>query len=87
MKDPAQRTLRRAIPALFAVFALALAQTAFAADWTDANDPTVTYTALRSLKGANSGYVATDITPLSRLCPRTWEKPWGKPWGGRLKSV
>jgi len=64
MKDPAQRTLRRAIPALFAVFALALAQTAFAADWTDANDPTVTYTALRSLKGANSGYVATDITPL-----------------------
>ena len=64
MKDPAQRTLRRAIPALFAVFALALAQTAFAADWTDANDPAVTYTALRSLKGANSGYVATDITPL-----------------------
>ena len=65
MKDPAQRTLRRAIPALFAVFALALVQTAFAADWTDANDPSVTYTALKSIKGANSGYVVTDITPQS----------------------
>jgi len=65
MKDPAQRTLRRAIPALFAVSALALAQTAFAADWTDANDPTVTYTALKSLKGNGDGkgYLVTDITP------------------------
>ena len=47
-----------------AIFALATALPSFAADWTDANDPAVTYTALRSLKGANSGYVATDITPL-----------------------
>ena len=62
MKNPAQRTLRRAIPALFAVSALALAPAARAADWTDANN--VTYTALKSLKGANGGYVATDITPL-----------------------
>ena len=61
MKDPAQRTLRRAIPALFAVFALALAQTAFAADWTDANS--VTYTALKTVNGNNSAYIVTDFTP------------------------
>ena len=33
-----------------------------AADWTDANDNE--YTALKLLKGANSGYVVTGITPL-----------------------
>ena len=29
----------------------------FAADWTDANDPTVTYTALKSINGGGSGSV------------------------------
>ena len=38
----------------------------FAADWTDANDPTVTYTALKSINGGGSGYIATDIRPTGK---------------------
>ena len=36
----------------------------WAADWTDKDDPTVTYTALKSINGGGSGYIATDFTPL-----------------------
>ena len=36
---------------------------AFAADWMDANDPTITYTALKTIKGDGSAYVITDIVP------------------------
>ena len=40
----------------------------WAADWTDKDDPTVTYTALKSINGGGSGataggYIITDITP------------------------
>ena len=53
----------RAVLVAAGVFAVGAALTASAADWTDANN--VTYTALKSLKGANSGYVVvTNITPL-----------------------
>ena len=49
--------------ALVAVFALVVgaAMPSFAADWTDANN--ATYTALKSINGGGSGYIATDFTP------------------------
>ena len=54
---------------LVAVGVLAVAASATlpanAADWTDATDPTITYTALKSIKGNGDGkgYLVTDITP------------------------
>ncbi len=36
---------------------------AFAADWTDSTDSTITYTALKTIKGSGSQYVVTDIVP------------------------
>ena len=35
----------------------------FAADWTDSTDSTITYTALKTIKGSGSQYVVTDIVP------------------------
>lgn len=43
--------------------AFGAAMSARASDWTDANDPTITYTALKTIKGDGSAYVITDIVP------------------------
>jgi hypothetical protein len=52
----------RAVLVAAGVFTVGAALTASAADWTDANN--VTYTALKSINGGGSGYIATDFTPL-----------------------
>ena len=49
-----------------AICVAAVPSPSFAADWTDANDPTVTYTALKSINGGGSGYIATDIRPTGK---------------------
>ena len=65
--------------ALVAVGVLAVAASATlpanAADWTDATDPTITYTALKALKGNGSGYIFTDITPVYTNIVKTRFKP------------
>ena len=51
-----------AIAAATFVVATSATLPVFASDWTDAND--VTYTALKSINGGGSGYIATDFTPV-----------------------
>ena len=50
------KTVRNALVAVFALV-VGAAMPAFAADWTDANN--ATYTALKSINGGGSGYIAT----------------------------
>ena len=54
------KTVRNALVAVFALV-VGAAMPSLAADWTDANN--VTYTALKSINGGGSGYIATDFTP------------------------
>ena len=61
------------------------ASSAWAADWTDATDSSVTYTALKSLLGNNNGYVITDITPAgSDIVKMKFKTPSAVNWGGSL---
>ena len=55
------RTIVQCIALVVAIFATGAS--AFAADWTDSIDSTITYTALKTIKGDGSAYVITDIVP------------------------
>lgn len=55
------RTIVQCIALVVAIFATGAS--AFAADWTDSTDSTITYTGLKTIKGSGSQYVVTDIVP------------------------
>ena len=74
MKNIIAKNLRgggKTLSYLLAVVVAIAALQSIAADWTDKDDSTVTYTALKSIKGNGSAYIMTDITPEYTYTVRT----------------
>lgn len=62
MKTTIEKIAARVASAI-ALFAISATRQVQASDWTDSTDSTITYTALKTIKGDGSAYVITDIVP------------------------
>lgn len=62
MKTTIEKIAARVASAI-ALFAISATLQVQASDWTDSTDSTITYTALKTIKGDGSAYVITDIVP------------------------